>query len=55
MIMPEAINKLEDKLGRIFTVTKKITIRKRARSMVTLPAISPSQSTGSSLGIAGHT
>ena len=48
VITPEAINKLEDELGGIFTVTKPTTINK-ARSTATLPAQSPSRSTDSSL------
>jgi hypothetical protein len=55
VITPEAVDKLEDEFGGIFTVTKPTTMNK-ARSTVTSPAQSPRQSTDSSLATQhGHT
>ena len=55
VITPEAVDKLKDELGGIFTVTNPTTTYK-ARSMVTSPARSPSQNTDSSLVTQhGHT
>jgi hypothetical protein len=48
VITPEAIDRLKDELGGIFTLQKHTTMSK-VKSMDTLPASSPSQSTGWSL------
>jgi hypothetical protein len=56
VITPEAVDKLEDELGVIFTVTKTHHYIYKARSTVTSPARSPSQNTDSSLVTRhGHT